>query len=73
MHLKGQGIRDLGRELAFISLYIYDVGGVSLKELLGFSWYDSITEIEDKEVLFIPFELRKEVYSFGYYLLNGTV
>jgi len=73
MHPKGQGIRNLGRELAFISLYIYDVSSISLKELLDFSWYDEIVEHKEEDILFIPLKLRNEVYKFSYSLLNGAV
>jgi transcription antitermination factor NusB len=69
------GIRELGRELVFLSLYIYDTYPFNVNEITGFDWYGNMAGISDVEedLLFIPVRKRKEVYKFGLELLSGTI
>ncbi len=69
------GVRELGRELVFLSLYIYDIYPLSLHEISSFEWYENMTQNknDNEEILFIPEDKRKEVYKFGTELLSGTI
>lgn len=72
------GFREMGRELVFLSLYIYDLFPVSPAELSSFEWYDimagdSAEAWSGEDFLFIPVKRRAEIYEFGKELLNGTI
>ena len=72
------GFREMGRELVFLSLYIYDLFPVSPAELSSFEWYDimagdSAETWSGEDFLFIPVKRRAEIYEFGKELLNGTI
>lgn len=70
-----KGVREIGREIAFLSLYIHDTGLIPLPEILDFRWYDQMAAFfdEDGELAKIPAASRKWVFDFASRMVNGTV
>ncbi len=70
-----KGIRELGRELAFISVYLFDMSQVPLDELTSFEWYEKVIDFDDEngELFKIPPQLKKDLYNFSGRLINGVV
>jgi N utilization substance protein B len=70
-----KGLRKMGRELVFISLYLFDIYPVPPAEISNFEWYDIIAKDQDgdEDFLFIPLNKRAEIYKFGAQLFNGTI
>ncbi len=59
--------RRKGRVIAFQALYSYDVGGVSLEDLLKLEWLDKNTAQENNA------EASTENYDFARLLIAGTI
>lgn len=75
MSVQQRGIREIGREIAFFSLYIYDTGLISLADIMNFEWYEKMAAFfdEEGELVKIPPALKKPVFDFAGRLANGTV
>lgn len=75
MSVHQRGPREIGREIAFFSLYIFDTGLVSLSDIMNFEWYEKMAAFfdEDGELVKIPAASRKAVFEFAGRLANGTV
>ncbi len=69
------GLREMGRELVFLSLYQFDIYPISPADLTSFEWYEIMIGDKDSEedLLYIPPNKRREIYDFGAQLLNGTI
>jgi N utilization substance protein B len=67
--------REWGRELAFFSLYVYDMGNSSLEELSCLDWYQEMAAFCNEEGVLssVPSHLQKDTSAFLKLLLNGTV
>lgn len=75
MSFQQRGTREIGREIAFFSLYIHDTGLVPLADIMNFEWYDKMAAFfdEEGELVKIPPVSKKAVFEFAGRLANGTV
>jgi N utilization substance protein B len=69
------GARELARELAFISVYVYDLTQSSLHELQDMEWYSDMESFssEDGELFSIQPQIREETLAFYRQILSGTI
>jgi transcription antitermination protein NusB len=75
MPIQQRGVREIGREIAFLSLYIYDTGMIPLPDILDYRWYDQMAQFFDEngELVKIPASSRKWVFEFASRMVNGTI
>ncbi len=65
--------RRNGRVIAFQALYSWDLSGVSLDELLNFSWLQKDDELHSDKPVAEPSETAKEERTFASLLIAGTI
>ena len=65
--------RRNGRVIAFQALYSWDLSGVSLEELLNFSWLQKDDELHSDKPATEPSETAKEERTFASLLIAGTI
>lgn len=65
--------RQKARELALITLYVYQLTGESISNLIDFKWFESFLDSENTEILRIDEKEKKEVFSFASEIVNGTI
>ncbi len=72
---QSRGVRELGRELAVISIYMYDANNSLLNDILDFKWYDEIYKFgnEDGNLFYIPLSIKSDIYHFTGQIINGAV
>lgn len=73
--MKEKGIREMGRELALLSLFITDREGMELNDVLSFKWFTDMGKFSDEngELLVIPDSTKDAVFAFARDIISGTI
>ena len=72
---EAKGVRELGRELAFLSLYMMDISQAPLPDILSFKWYEGMVHFSDEDgnLFSIPPYVKSDLFEFSGQILNGVI
>ena len=65
----------LAREIAFIALYMYDIGERTIKELIDFGWFEDLNDVAEVKnyIGLVPKEKSADTYKLSERIINGTI
>jgi|YelNatPaOPRAMG01_1025707.scaffolds.fasta_scaffold03758_3 N utilization substance protein B len=73
MEFESRKPRQKARELALITLYLYQLNSDDLSSYLDFKWFEDLASLKEDDLLYVNSEEKENVYSFAKEILIGTI